>query len=124
MAQNYYLMHHGIKGMKWGVRRTPEQLGRARGKLENGVNIVRNYTGSKRSNALKAARRKDINQMSNKELQDTITRLNLEKQYRSLTKVDYMVGQKKASEALKYEGTYNAIKKSNAVKAGRAFVGI
>ena len=21
MAQNYYLMHHGIKGMKWGVRR-------------------------------------------------------------------------------------------------------
>ena len=22
-----YLMHYGIKGMKWGVRRTPEQLG-------------------------------------------------------------------------------------------------
>lgn len=24
------LYHHGIKGMRWGVRRTPEQLGRAR----------------------------------------------------------------------------------------------
>ena len=28
---NYYdpdvIMHHGIKGMKWGIRRTPEQLG-------------------------------------------------------------------------------------------------
>ena len=28
MAQKYYLMHHGVKGMKWGVRRTPAQLGR------------------------------------------------------------------------------------------------
>ena len=28
MAQNeYYLMHHGVKGQKWGVRRTPAQLG-------------------------------------------------------------------------------------------------
>lgn len=28
MAQNeYYLMHHGVKGMRWGVRRTPAQLG-------------------------------------------------------------------------------------------------
>lgn len=24
-----YLAHHGIKGQKWGVRRTPEQLGHA-----------------------------------------------------------------------------------------------
>lgn len=28
-----YLYHHGVKGMKWGIRRTPEQLGnRVRGK--------------------------------------------------------------------------------------------
>jgi hypothetical protein len=22
-----FLMHYGVKGMKWGVRRTPEELG-------------------------------------------------------------------------------------------------
>ena len=26
-----YLAHYGIKGQKWGIRRTPEQLRRARG---------------------------------------------------------------------------------------------
>lgn len=26
-----YLMHHGVKGMKWGVRHEPERIGRTRG---------------------------------------------------------------------------------------------
>jgi hypothetical protein len=26
------LIHYGILGMKWGIRRTPEQLARARGR--------------------------------------------------------------------------------------------
>lgn len=38
------LIHHGVKGMKWGVRRTPEQLGHvtnsAVANAEEGVKIV------------------------------------------------------------------------------------
>ena len=32
MSNEALLQHHGIPGMKWGVRRTPEQLARASGK--------------------------------------------------------------------------------------------
>lgn len=32
------LCHHGIKGQKWGVRRTPEQLGHDKGSVTSTVN--------------------------------------------------------------------------------------
>lgn len=34
------IWHHGIKGMKWGVRRTPEELGRAGSGVEKGEKDV------------------------------------------------------------------------------------
>lgn len=46
---NIYLCHHGIKGMKWGVRRTPEQLGHIRQEAERGKKgyKVQRYSGYK-----------------------------------------------------------------------------
>lgn len=38
------LMHHGIKGQKWGIRRTPEQLGRINGGTAK-VYKLHNYKG-------------------------------------------------------------------------------
>ena len=32
-----YLVHHGIKGMKWGIRHDPERLGRQRGSKQSSV---------------------------------------------------------------------------------------
>lgn len=32
-----YILHHGIKGQKWGIRRTPEQLGHKTKKKRSGV---------------------------------------------------------------------------------------
>lgn len=39
---NDFLMHYGIKGMKWGVRRTPEQLGHKK-TAKSLTNSMRNF---------------------------------------------------------------------------------
>lgn len=63
------LAHFGVKGMKWGVKRTPSQGG----------------AGSEDHNKAEAAKAKvksgGIKSLSNQELQDFVSRVNLETQY-------------------------------------------
>lgn len=110
---NSYLAHYGVKGMKWGVRRD---------RKSDRLNRIRNYTGLRGSNALREARRQDINKMSNQELQATVNRLNLEKQYRQLTQVDLQFGKRKVDDILAYEGTKRGIANSSAVKLGKKVI--
>lgn len=63
------LKHYGILGMRWGIRRDRDSSGRVTSQE------------SQRSRELK---RKHISEMSNKEIQEIVTRMNLEKQYRQL----------------------------------------
>lgn len=52
-----YLEHHGIKGMKWGIRRTPEQLGhRPSGtrKKKNSIGSALKKAGSSVASASKS----------------------------------------------------------------------
>lgn len=46
------LYHYGVKGMKWGVRRTPEQLGRSNSKKKSGPSKA-SVTAEATSNAIK-----------------------------------------------------------------------
>lgn len=72
--ENCELLHYGILGMKWGVRRTPEQLARARGKPAS---------SSSKSDTKKTTKKK-ASEMSDEELNKAVRRLQLEKQYRDL----------------------------------------
>lgn len=121
-----YLMHYGVKGMKWGVRRTPEQLGRKRQRAEkrkSRISKIRNYTGSHRSDALKRSRKKDINKMSDKDLQKDINRLRLEREYRSLTKIDTSFGKQYLNEYNNYSSSVKAATRTyvgkKAIKKGK-----
>lgn len=58
------LAHYGILGMRWGVRRTPEQLERASRKAPG----------------------KELSELSDEEVQARIDRINLERRYKDLTK--------------------------------------
>ena len=79
------LYHHGIKGMKWGVRRTPEQLGHRRERMDEAKNRLVRSSGSRNSATLKEARGKDINKLSNQQLREYNDRLNLEQNFARLT---------------------------------------
>ena len=70
------LKHYGILGMKWGVRRTQSQLGRA-----NGAKDDEDGESSKKS---KTAVPKKPSDLSDEELRSRVTRLSLEKTYRDL----------------------------------------
>lgn len=91
-----YLEHHGIKGMKWGVRRSESQLSRARG---NSKSSVEERERANRKNAVKNRRT-----MSDTELKKRIERLKLEREFKNLTESDLAPGRKCVSEILASSG--------------------
>lgn len=94
---NNELMHYGILGMKWGIRRTPEQLGR-KSKSNSKENEKYNSKNSKKitKSSSNSSSKKSVKDMSDAELREKINRLQLEKQYKDLTKSDAQSSKAKA----------------------------
>ena len=80
-----YLAHHGILGQKWGIRRTPEQLGYRQQKREERKNKLIRSSGSTKSDTYREAQKKDISKLTNQQLKDYNERLQLEQNFARLT---------------------------------------
>ena len=70
---NIYIAHHGIKGMKWGVRRSKEVLDRLAGRLRKAK--------ENRNTPEKQLAKKKVSEMSDSELRTRLNRLEMERKY-------------------------------------------
>ena len=98
------LQHYGVKGMRWGVRRsrssgsggsvlskvrkaTPNQIGKAKSTVDEGAKITKEGSNIAKSvgNIRKTRQREDLSKLSDTELRSRIDRMTLEQRYNTLS---------------------------------------
>lgn len=92
------LMHYGVLGMKWGVRRSEAQLARARGKTKTS-------SEDEHEDYKKAHSKKSVKSMSDAELRSRLNRIDMEQRYSKLNPSTVTKGKDVASKIMKVGST-------------------
>lgn len=78
------LYHYGVLGMKWGVRRNRRNVKKAQAKASKKAGKTKAQKGSEDFEKAKALNAKGAKHLSNAELKELTTRMQLESQYKNL----------------------------------------
>ena len=90
------LAHYGVLGMKWGKRKTGGSSPTIRDRLaERKARQSEDYTTAK------AIKKKKLSEMSNEEVKQLVTRMQLERQLKDLNPSAIAVGRKMVTDVLK-----------------------
>lgn len=90
------LMHYGIKGQKWGIRRYQNEDG-----TRTAAGKKREQYNSNHEDYDKAHTTKSVKTMSDAELRNRLNRLQMEKQYKQLSSTGVKRGKDFVSKSLK-----------------------
>lgn len=90
------LMHYGIKGQKWGIRRYQNEDG-----TRTAAGKKREQYNSNHEDYDKAHTTKSVKTMSDAELRNRLNRLQMEKQYKQLSITNVKRGKDFVSKSLK-----------------------
>lgn len=104
-----FIEHYGVKGMKWGVRK---RAGGLITKARGGPKLPDSEDASKAKVSKKKAKN-NVGSLSNKELQELVTRMNLEQQYSRLAVGDRGAVQKFIADTLTNVGKQQLTRLAN-----------
>lgn len=89
--ENDSIYHYGTPGMKWGVRKSGKSSARKQYRQAKKQNPSAQKAYNKQIKQRKKTKYTDIQNMSTKDLQERVNRMNLERQYSTLLKTQKKV---------------------------------